>query len=329
MHIVINSYGTTLSKELDLFCIETPEGKQTLPPEKVKSISIYKAARITSDAVILAIRNNIEILFVNDTGMPEGRIWSIKYGSVSSIRKAQIEFLYSSKSVDWVKKLLLQKIEGQIALLLTIQSAPEENLAAHNRVRFAINSMEDYKNKISKAEGSAISEIAPTLRGWEGAAGRKYFQTIGALLPSEYQFENRSRMPARDPFNCLLNYAYGILYGKVEGALIKAGLDPYVGIFHRDDYNRPALVFDFMEPYRIWMDYVVVQLCTSRSFPEDSFLQNQETGGLLLSAIAKRILIQSVNDYLSEIVEEGDKARSRQTLMEQDAHKLAKTFLNA
>lgn len=225
MHLVINSYGATLQKENDLFVVSTPDGKQTFPPDKISSISISKAARVTSDAVLLAIKYQVDLLFINDMGMPEGRVWSIKYGSVSNIRRAQLDFMYSPEVIPWVKELLSVKINNQIAMLLALQ--PENTvLPLYNIVRFAINGIEDHKQKIVKAEGECISDIAASLRGWEGAAGRKYFETISALLPSDYQFENRNRQPATDMFNAMLNYAYGMLYGKVEGALIKAGIDP-------------------------------------------------------------------------------------------------------
>ncbi len=133
------------------------------------------------------------------------------------------------------------------------------------------------------------------------------------MLPPEYAFESRSRQPATDIFNALLNYAYGILYGKVEGSLIKAGLDPYAGIFHRDEYNRPALVFDVIEKYRVWMDYIVIQLCKQKALPADCFFTGPEGGGCRLEALGKRILIQSVNDYLSEIISLDGKERSRLT----------------
>jgi len=61
MNLVINSYGATLQKENNLFVISTSEGKQTFPPDVVKTISINKGARITSDAIILAIQNQVEV----------------------------------------------------------------------------------------------------------------------------------------------------------------------------------------------------------------------------------------------------------------------------
>ena len=325
MHLVLNSYGATLQKENDLFVISTADGKQSVPPDKVTSISISKAARITSDAVLLAIKHQVDILFVNEQGMPEGRVWSIQYGSISNLRRAQLDFMYSPAVIPWVQQLLMQKINGQAALLLALQPPPQQ-LAAHNMVRFAVNSIEDYKNKIIGCQGETISDVAPSIRGWEGAASKKYFTTIGKLLPNEYAFETRNRQPATDIFNAMLNYAYGILYGKVEGALIKAGLDPYAGIFHRDEYNRPALVYDVIEQYRVWMDYVVIQLCREKAIPADCFFKDEDTGGIRLEALGKRILIQSVNDYLSEIILMDGKERSRLTHIDLEAQSLGQFF---
>jgi len=325
MNLVLNSYGATLQKENNLFVISTADGKQSIPPEKVSSISISKAARITSDAVLLAIKHQVDILFVNDQGMPEGRVWSIKYGSISNLRRAQLDFMYSPAVIPWVKELLEEKINGQVALLLALQPPPDK-LPDYNLVRFAINSMEDYKNKIRQCTGETISDVAASFRGWEGAASKKYFSVISALLPNQYKFESRSRQPATDVFNAMLNYAYGILYGKVEGALIKAGLDPYAGIFHRDEYNRPALVFDVIEKYRVWMDYVVIQLCLQSALPDDCFVIGADNSGWRLEALGKRILIQSVNDYLSEIVSMEGLDRSRITHIDLHAQQLAQFF---
>lgn len=326
MHLIINSYGATLQKENNLFVISSPEGKQSFPPDVVKTISISKAARITSDAILLAIKNQVDVLFVNDMGEPEGRVWSVQYGSISNIRKAQVNFLYSPAAIDWVKKIILQKIDAQEALLLALQPESAKDLVVHNTFKYAINSMEDHKRKIRAAEGDAVSDIAPALRGWEGAAGRKYFQCLALLMPESYRFETRDRLPAKDPFNTLLNYAYGILYGRVEGALIKAGIDPYIGIFHRDEYNRPALVYDVIEQYRVWMDYVVLQLSMAEAIPEEAFDKNKDTGGVMLAPLAKRILIQSVNDYLSEIITMDGKPLSRLSHIQSNAFQLANYF---
>lgn len=326
MHLVINSYGATLQRNNNLLVVSTAEGSQNFPPDVIRSISINKGTRITSDAILLAIKHQVEILFVDDLGRPEGRVWSVKYGSISNIRRAQVNFFYTPSAVEWVKSLILDKVDRQVALLLGLQPDRTFDLRNHNIFKSAINSMEDYKSKIGAASGESVSDIAASVRGWEGASSRKYFTCISHLMPTFYHFDTRDRMPAQDPFNSLLNYAYGMLYSKVEGALIKAGIDPYMGIFHRDEYNRPALVYDVIETYRTWMDYVVIQLCTAEAIPEDAFEKVEETGAIRLGSLAKRILIQSVNDFLEEIVHIG-KPLSRFAHIESNAHALAKLFL--
>jgi CRISPR-associated protein Cas1 len=321
MELILNTFGTSLIKENNNFVVVHKDGRQLISPSSVKTISISKGAKISSDAALLAIEHEIDVLFVENSGTPVGRLWSIKYGSVSTIRRKQLDFTFSPEAVDWIKGIVIQKIDNQVALILTME--------LHNTVRDkAINRLSEYKRKISELNGEIVSDIGPSLRGWEGAASRIYFDCISAILPEELKFEGRSQHPALDAFNCLLNYGYGILYGKIEGALIKAGIDPYVGVFHRDDYNRPVLVFDIIEIYRVWIDYVVINLANQHIINED-FFSIKEDGSYWLEALGKRILIQSVNDYFDEVVKIGALERSRANHINIYAQKLATTFMNS
>lgn len=323
MHLVLNSFGASIGKENNLFAVSTAEGKQLLAPRDIRTITISRGARISSDAVLLAIEHEIDVLFVNSTGQPMGRVWSVKYGSVSDIRRSQLEFFYSPAAVEWVKDLVVEKINNQVAMLLSLQTAQIDPVK--RKLAAAISSMEDHKNKVRKSTGESVSDIAPSIRGWEGAASRRYFESISLCLPEKYQFSERSKHPATDMFNAQLNYGYGMLYGKVEGALIKAGIDPYVGIFHRDDYNRPALVFDVIEKYRIWIDYVIIHLCMQDAMTQECF--HSEGEAMLLDGLGKRILIQSVNDYLAEVIKLKGIERSRAEHIQLQAHQLATFFL--
>jgi CRISP-associated protein Cas1 len=323
MHLILNTFGITLGKEQEHFVVSTPEGKQNIIPDQVETITIAKGSLLTSDAILLAIAHKIDILFVNNMGNPEGRIWSVQYGSISDIRRKQLDYMYSPKVIPWVKNLLCEKINNQVAILLAHH--PTE-MPGSNIFKYAINSLDDYMQKIQSTQAEQLSDIAASLRGWEGAASKKYFATINTLLPTQFQFATRTRQPATDIFNAILNYGYGMLYNKIEGALIKAGIDPYAGIFHRDDYNRPALVFDIIEKYRHWIDYVMINLCTQNVLDDECYVIDEDTNAIQLQALGKRIVIQAVNDYLSEIVPYGNMERSRQTIIDLDAHKLANTF---
>lgn len=324
MQLVLNTFGTYLTKENDTFVVVHKDGKQRIDPQKLKSVLISKGAQISSDAAMLAIEHNIDVFFVDGTGKPVGRIWSNKFGSITTIRRKQLDFTFSPKAVEWIKNIIAEKIDNQMALLLTLQVS---NTADEQKIKNYINRLSDYKTKVLTLKADVVSDIAASLRGWEGSASKNYFNAVNLVLPDEYKIKGRSQHPATDPFNALLNYGYGVLYGKIEGALIKAGIDPYVGVFHREDYNRPVLVFDVIEKFRVWIDYVVISLTTQKAINEDCYSVRKD-GSYWLEALGKRILIQSINDYFDELILYNGIERSRATHINLYAQSLAQMFLN-
>lgn len=311
MELILNTFGVSLNRDNEAFVITQKGERHRIPVDDIKSIQISRGAQITSDAVMLAVEHEIDVVFMDKGGHPIGRVWSPRYGSISTIRKGQLNFTASHAALEWIKEVIMQKMENQQALMLLLQ--PRESGLERERKR-NIDRIEDYRVKVSKLDGEMVNDVAPTLRGWEGQASRIYFSTIVKYLPEEYQFEQRSQHPAMDVANAFLNYGYGILYGKVEGALIKAGVDPYIGILHRDDYNRPVLVYDVIELYRIWVDYVVFTLLAQNGISEECF-SIREDGSYWLEPLGRRILIQSFNDYLDETISKGGVVRSRLTHM--------------
>lgn len=324
MELIINTFGTSLSRENEAFLIIHKDGKQRIPAQGIKSIQISRGAQITSDAVLLAIENEIEVLFMDKTGSPIGRVWSPKYGSVSTIRKGQLSFTFSNDAVMWIKELIRQKIENQQALLLMMNITDS---IQEQKVKKAINKLEDYRNKIVGIEGEIVSDVAARLRGWEGIASNIYFETLNLFLPEEYRFAQRTQHPAMDVVNALFNYGYGLLYARIEGALIKAGIDPYIGVMHRDDYNRPVLVYDVIELFRIWVDYVVVSLVVQKVITEEYF-SIKEDGSYWLETLGRRVLIQSFNDYFDEVITQNGITRSRGHQIFLYAQELAQKFKN-
>lgn len=321
MELILNTYGVSLNRDNEGFVISTADGKQRLPAVGIDSIQISRGAQITSDAVMLAIEREIEVIFMDRAGSPIGRIWSSKYGSISTIRKGQLNFVYSHNAVNWIKEVLLKKIENQQALMLLFSTDAQPDIPTEKN----ISRLEDYRNKIRSLDGDIVNDIAPKLRGWEGQASRIYFNTINAFLPEHFRFVLRSQHPALDVTNAFLNYGYGILYGRIEGALIKAGIDPYIGVLHRDDYNRPVLVYDIIEMYRIWVDYVVYTLLAQNVITEE-FYSVREDGSYWLETLGRRVLIQSLNDYMEEVITISGVTRSRLTQLTLYVQSLAQQF---
>jgi len=324
MDLVLNTFGTCLTKDNDCFMVLHKDGKQRIPPADLRSIYISRGAQISSDAVLLAIENEIEVLFMNPAGEPQGRIWSNRYGSISTIRKGQLEFAQSEKAVKWITEIIAAKIENQQALLWTFAaSQPEMN----DVIQKTVVRLENYRKKVKESQGEQVADIAPQLRGWEGMVSKMYFEQMNAFLPERYRFDERSQHPAMDVVNAMLNYGYGMLYSKIEGSLIRAGIDPYIGILHRDEHRRPALVYDVIEKYRIWVDYVVWMLVRQNIIGEEYYSVKSD-GSHWLEGLGRRITIQSLNDYLSEVISNGGVERSRTTHIDLFTQNLAQKFKN-
>ncbi|MCS7017796.1 MAG: CRISPR-associated endonuclease Cas1 [Cytophagales bacterium] len=320
--IHINAYGAAVHRVQGSFEIVTQEGKTRIAPEKIRSIIISTAARISSDAVLLAIENEIEILFTDRRGHPVGRVWSHKYGSISTIRKQQVLFAKGEAGGQWIKANALQRIRAQQAILRAIA---RDRPAQQALISEAIARKDVFAQRIGELPQAPTHEWASLLRGYEGNSSRIYFETLSELLPEQYRFETRSRRPAQDLFNAALNYLYGILYGNVEGALIKAGIDPYLGVLHADEYNRPVLAFDMIERYRHWAEAVLMQLCFRRLLIPSMAVFQQ--GGYWMEADGKRLLATAFNDYLTEVIEYNRRRRTRLTHIQDDAHELAQQLL--
>jgi CRISPR-associated protein Cas1 len=88
------------------------------------------------------------------------------------------------------------------------------------------------------------------LFGVEGRAAQRYWAAIRLTVPEALGFQGRVRQGAGDPFNVLLNYAYGVLSRRVLLAIVRAGLHPALSFLHAPRPNEPALAFDLIEEFR-------------------------------------------------------------------------------
>ena len=91
-----------------------------------------------------------------------------------------------------------------------------------------------------------------SIRGIEGAAGRAYHGGLRRLIqPPEFASKRRTRRPAQDAFNALLNYSYSLLLARIANAVLACGLDPHLGFYHTDRSTAPPLTLDLMELFRV------------------------------------------------------------------------------
>lgn len=75
MQLVINSAGTYITQKDGLFRLKNKDKRFDVSPIKIESIVISNQAMITTQAIVAALENNIDIIFLNGYGDPVGRRW--------------------------------------------------------------------------------------------------------------------------------------------------------------------------------------------------------------------------------------------------------------
>jgi len=88
----------------------------------------------------------------------------------------------------------------------------------------------------------------------EARAAVYYWTNLFPKIPTFSR--NRNGIPP----NNLLNYGYAVLRAVVARSLVASGLLPTLGIHHRNKYNAYCLADDIMEPYRPFVDNLVVDI---------------------------------------------------------------------
>ncbi len=321
MQLVINTYGSYLQKNGDCFKVKTDENVFEISCKKVSSILISTAAYITTDAIKMAMENNIDIVFIDEFGNPYGRVWHSKLGSTTLIRRKQFEIAETEEGFNLALEWVRTKFNNQIDFLTRLrQTRPHKS----SDITSTIEKLNGAMSSLDQLSGN-INDCRGTIMGIEGSGGRIYFEALSSLMPDRFKFEGRSRNPAKDEFNALLNYSYGVLYSKVEKACIIAGLDPYVGFIHTDHYNKKSLVFDLIENYRIWADEVVVNLFASRKVKVEHF--DKIPNGLTLNKEGKAVLLTDFNSFMDESIRYRGRNIKRDNIIQFDCHRIANELI--
>lgn len=99
----------------------------------------------------------------------------------------------------------------------------------------------------------------------------------------------RSPRRAGDPVNALLNYGYALAEAECRTALYAMGLDPGLGIAHRDKKNRDSLALDLLEAIRPTVDHHVLQLLGKRVFRWVDFHETRQGGCRLLAPLTHEL----------------------------------------
>lgn len=323
MQLVINTRGAFLKKEKNCFLVKNEEKIVEVSADKIDSILITTSATITTDAIEFAVENNIDIIFLDYHGNPYGRVWHSKLGSTTLIRRRQLEAEAADTGFYLARGWIAEKIQNQIDLLKDLKKNRSDQ---KDQIDISIAKIEGLRETLLAMKGS-LDIKRGSIMGVEGMASATYFDAIAGVMPEQWKFKGQSRDPAKDAFNCLLNYGYGVLYSQVERACIIAGLDPYVGFLHTDNYNKRSFVFDLIELFRVHADRTVVNLFSKKQVTPALF--DPVPGGLYMNKEGKALLIGALNEMLDrEIDYHGRNVKIRNTI-QMECHRIANGLIKS
>src|SRR4030067_1555228 len=162
MQLVINTHGSYLRKKEGNFLVKTDDQVFEVSAKKVQSIMITTSAYLSTDAIKLAMDNNIDVIFLDEFGDPFGRVWHSKLGSTTLIRRMQLEIAYDERGLNLAKEWMITKIDNQIDFLKRLKnSRPQKEEELENYLA----TLEEIRQKMDSLEGT-IDEKRGSLMGF-------------------------------------------------------------------------------------------------------------------------------------------------------------------
>jgi CRISPR-associated protein Cas1 len=211
----------------------TGNDKTAIPIEDI-GVILFDNPQITITHTVLnaLLSNNSAVITCNDRHLPSGLLLPLEGNTLQSERFAnQINASAPLKKQLW-QQTVQAKIANQASVLKQQGTDIEPMLYFERSVRSG-----DPDN-------------------YEGRAAAYYWKNIFNGIVDD----NFVRGRFEDDPNNLLNYGYAVLRAVVARSLVGSGLLPTLGIHHRNKYNAFCLADDIMEPYRPFVDTVVLDI---------------------------------------------------------------------
>ncbi len=207
------------------------DGREASIPIEDVGFILIESPLITVSVALLQtlVEHNVATVICDKAHLPSGYILpQTSHTLANRILKDQIALSDARARILW-QHIITAKINNQASVLHTRSSEIAHHL-----------------------KGLAQSVRRGDQGNAEAQAARAYFSYFADQLPGFHR-ERHGDMP-----NAALNYGYAILRAAVARALVMSGLNPALGIFHHNQYNHFALADDIIEPYRPFVDDLVL-----------------------------------------------------------------------
>ena len=277
--------------------------KSSYPFEKVTRIIFEgKGFSISSDVLKKCADNSITVDFIDRNAVAYASLITYKSTISQSIHK-QAMVLNTSKHLELASAFIRGKAKNQINYLKYLNKY-------HNLLDKQIDSVEKTLVKIK-----TVTDVNE-LMGYEGSISAAYWESLKLVL--ETPFPARITYGAKDIVNSSLNYAYAILYGKVQHSLVHAGLSLNISFLHSLDEKKPTLTFDMIEEFRTFVvDRTIISMLN-----KDEPIKLGNDG--MLTKSSRQLIAKNIKEKLGSYTMWKKESRKVENIIQTQCFNLAK-----
>ncbi len=228
-HIVhVLTHGSRLAIERgQLTCLSPDAPPKSLPVADLRTVVIAaRGVSITADAMGAILDADATVLHCNARYKPCGISVSLSRVASHAVFSGQLRPRANLNDRIW-QRMLACKVANQASCLRKLE-APSPYLE---------NAVKDRHLH-------------------EGNCARRYWKNFFAALGFR---GHRRRTDDESGPDRLLNYGYAVISALCHRSLLVHGLMPQMGVHHRSRYKAFPLVYDIVEPFRPFVDWIMAQ----------------------------------------------------------------------
>jgi len=256
-----DAYLHTLQQQLVVSFADEEKAEAKVPIEDI-GVVILDAHRLTISQTLISrlLHNNVALITCDEKHMPQGLMLNLEGNTLQ-----QEKFQNQIKASEPLRKNLWQQ---------TVKAKIKNQAALLKLNGFSVDNMAYWESQVNSGDTKNL----------EGRAAAYYWKMLFSRYTDGFVRGRFEKEP-----NNLLNYGYAILRAVVARSLVASGMMPTLGIHHHNKYNAYALADDVMEPYRPYVDQVVLGI-----------LENDVEVGELTTSLKKELLTIPVVDVQIE-----------------------------
>lgn len=255
-----------------------------IPLRRVRELVLLGTGGVSARLVERCAKRAIAISFCTAAGRLQNVLWRhdrTQYARATAHAQAHAR-LAEPQRLAYARTFVAAKLHNYLAWF-------RERPAAH--LRPVIDSLAAAQRLLADAH------TLDAIRGVEGLAARDVFRHLNDGAPEAFRSQGRAPGEQPDRWNLLLDFAYSLLFQRLNTLVRLRGLDPYLGFLHSPQARYESLVCDLQEPFRVRCDRFVSKLVNRGQIKPDDFHEDPLTGldlaaragGLFLELFAQEL----------------------------------------